>query len=185
MTEEPIDRHEHVHVSPHHEERVIHDASAERRQLLTQITHFIWLVAAVIEVLILLRIFLKLIAANPLSPFAAVIYGVTDVLLFPFFGLTATPTLGNGMVLEITSLFAMVVYFFGFWILAKAIWLMFERPSARTVTTIEAQPDTVVQERVVVEERPAVEREVFVEEEPEAIRRVVRTKRIRDDEIIR
>lgn len=184
MTQEPIDRHEHVRVSDHHQERVVHDLSAEQRQILTRATHLLWLVAAVLEVLILIRVFLKLIAANPASPFAALIYGVTDLFLFPFFGLTATPA-ANGMVLEISSIIAMLVYFFGFWILAKLIWLLFERPSARTVTTVDAHPEPVVQERVVVEKEPVVEERIVVEKEPVVEERVVVKKQpVIEEEVV-
>lgn len=201
MTQEPIDRHEHVQRGAGYEERVVHDVGAEQRQSLTRATQFIWLVAAVLEVLILTRVFLKLIAANPASPFAALIYSLTDVFLFPFYGLTATPT-ANGMVLEIPSIIGMFVYFFAFWILVKLIWLLFENPSARTVTTVDTEPEPVeervvvekepvVEERVVVEkpvveerivrERPVVREEVVVEEEPGIGRRVVQRKRVIDD----
>lgn len=186
MTEGPINRHEHVRVAPHHEEHVVHDASGEQRQILTRVTQLIWLVAAILEVLILVRVFLKLIAANPASPFATLVYGLSDIFLFPFFGLTATPAIGNGMVLEIPSIIAMLVYFFGFWILVKLVWLLFEQPSVRPVTIVDAEPESMVEERVIVEqepmfeeqvvltERPVVEETVTVEEEPELGRRVVR-----------
>lgn len=186
MTEDPIDRHEHVRVSAHHEEHVVHDASAEQRQILTRVTQLIWLVAAIVEVLILVRVFLKLIAANPASPFAALVYGLSDLFLFPFFGLTVTPTIGNGMVLEIPSIIAMLVYFFLFWILVKVVWLLFEQPSARTVTTVDTEPEPMVEERVIVEQapvveervvmtdRPVIEETVTITEEPELGRPVVR-----------
>ena len=63
----------------------------------------------ILEGLIALRILLKLIAANPNSPFAAMLYRFTDIFLFPFAGLTATPSAG-GMVLEISSFIALAVY---------------------------------------------------------------------------
>jgi hypothetical protein len=44
---------------------------------------------------------LKLIGANPVSPFAVALYGFTGLFLYPFSGLIATPALG-GMLLEIS-----------------------------------------------------------------------------------
>lgn len=85
------------------------EEAEERRLLLNQITRLLWLFNAFLEVTIGLRIFLKLIAANPDVLFAKVVYSVTDVFLLPFFGLTITPSIGRS-VLEISSMIAMAVY---------------------------------------------------------------------------
>src|SRR5262245_65831760 len=69
-------------------QEVVRDVSYERQQALTQISQFIWLLFGALEALIALRIFLKLIAANPANPFARLVYGLTDLFLWPFFGLT-------------------------------------------------------------------------------------------------
>jgi hypothetical protein len=139
---------EHVHVepvveqhvvtdaAPVYREEVVRDAALEDRQVLNKASQFIWLIAGLVEALIAMRVFLKLIAANPQSAFASFIYGLTDLLLWPFFGLTGTPS-ANGAVLEIPSVIAMVVYALLFWLMVKLIWLFFERPSARTVRTYE------------------------------------------------
>ena len=162
LTDEPVEYHEHVHVEttpePHvirehvvteitpapvvyeaepvYQERVVHDVGAEERQALNKATQFIWLVAGLVEAMIAMRVFLKLIAANPNSTFANLVYGITDLLLWPFVGLTGTPT-ANGMVLEIPSLIAMVVFAVAFYVLVKLMWLIFEQPRARRVTTYE------------------------------------------------
>lgn len=164
LTDEPVERHEHIHVSapethvvhdhvvtevepvvaqqvvyeadPVYQERVVRDVGAEERMVLNKATQFIWLIGGLVEGLIAMRVFLKLIAANPNSAFARLIYGITDLLVWPFVGLTATPTAG-GMVLEIPSLIAMIVFAVGFYILVKLIWLFFEQPRARSVTTYE------------------------------------------------
>jgi hypothetical protein len=77
--------------------------------------------------LIALRILLKLIGANPGSPIAALIYAFTDLFLFPFAGLTPTPAAG-GMVLEISSIFAMLIYALVAWAIERIIWVIFYRP---------------------------------------------------------
>ena len=180
MTNHSVDRHEHVHVSPHRQERIVHDVSAEQRLWLMRFTQLIWLALAVLEVLILIRVMLKLIAANPATPFAALIYGFTDLFLFPFAGLTATPA-ANGAMLEIPALIGMLVYFFATWAFVRVIWLVFDLPRARTVTTYEEEPvvhehvvyeEPVVRDRVVYEER--VHHEPVVEEEHIVEKRVVR-----------
>jgi len=95
-------------------------------------TQLVWLLFGILETLIALRILLKLIAANPASPIAALIYAFTDLFLFPFAGLTATPAIG-GMVLEISSIFAMVVYALIAWAIERTIWVIFYRPRGPVV----------------------------------------------------
>jgi hypothetical protein len=114
----------------------VHDAALEDRQILNKASQFIWLIAGIVEALIAIRVFLKLIAANPASAFANLVYSMTDLLLWPFFGLTSTPS-ANGAVLEIPSIIAMVVYALAFWVIVKVLWLLFERPSARSVRTYQ------------------------------------------------
>lgn len=136
---ESVNQYEHVRVTPVSEERVVRDVAVEQRLALVKVTQLIWLVAGVLEALIGIRVILKLIAANPNSGFARLIYGVTDLFLLPFFGLTITPS-ANGAVLEIPSIIAMLVYALLFWAIVKFIWLLFDQPRARTVTTIEQDP---------------------------------------------
>ena len=95
-------------------------------------TQLVWLGFGILETLIALRILLKLIAANPASPIAVLIYGITDLFLFPFVGLTATPAVG-GMVLELSSFFAMVVYALIAWAIERTIWVIFYRPRGPVV----------------------------------------------------
>jgi len=95
-------------------------------------TQVVWLLFGMLETLIALRILLKLIGANPASPIAALIYAFTDLFLFPFAGLTPTPAAG-GMVLEISSLFAMLIYALVAWAIERIIWVAFYRPRGPVV----------------------------------------------------
>lgn len=99
----------------------------EQRIFTFKATQVVWLVFGILEVMILLRIALKALGANAASPIATFIYGFTDLFLWPFLGLTGTPTAG-GMVLEISSLIAVVVYALIAYALAKIIWVIFYRP---------------------------------------------------------
>lgn len=107
-----------------------------RRQRLFsfQATQLIWLALGLLEALLALRIGLKLIGANPANPFAALLYNVTGVFLVPFTGLTATPAVG-GLVLEISSVIAMVVYALLGWVLERIVWVIFYRPRTAVVNT--------------------------------------------------
>lgn len=133
----PVERHERVEVIrdgvDERRERVVEDVGAERRTQLGKAAQFIWLLAGLLEGLIGLRFLLKLIAANPAAPFAQLVYGITDLFLWPFQGLTATPA-ANGMVLEISSLIAMLVYAVLAWMVVKLLYLIFLPSKSRSVS---------------------------------------------------
>jgi len=108
----------------------------ERRIFSFKATQLIWLLFGALVALIALRIGLKLIGANPESPIAVLLYAVTDLFLFPFAGLVGSPAAG-GMVLELSSFIAMVVYALIAWALAKTIWLIFYRPRGPVVAVTQ------------------------------------------------
>ena len=108
----------------------------EQRIFTFKITQLIWLLLGILEALIALRIGLKLIGANPGSPIVALIYGFTNLFLFPFEGMTATPTAG-GMVLELSSFFAMVIYALIAWAVERIVWVLFYRPRGPVVSVTQ------------------------------------------------
>ena len=108
----------------------------EQRIFTFKASQLIWLVFGVLEVLIALRIALMLVGANPGSPIVALIYGITSVFLIPFVGLIGSPTIGN-MVLEISSMFAMLVYALIAWVVERTVWLIFYRPRGSVVDVTE------------------------------------------------
>ena len=108
----------------------------EQRIFTFKITQLIWLFLGILEALIALRIGLKLIGANPDSPIVALIYGFTYLFLFPFEGMTATPAAG-GMVLELSSFFAMLIYALIGWAVERTVWVLFYRPRGPVVDTTQ------------------------------------------------
>jgi hypothetical protein len=112
----------------------------EQRIFTFKITQLIWLLLGILEVLIALRIGLKLIGANPGSPIVALIYGFTYLFLFPFEGMTATPAAG-AMVLEISSFFAMVIYALIAWAVERIVWVLLYRPRGPVVSVTETRTD--------------------------------------------
>jgi hypothetical protein len=108
----------------------------EQRIFSFKATQLIWLLFGILEVLIALRIGLMLIGANPNSPIVALIYGFTYLFLFPFTGLVGSPTAGN-MVLELSSMFAMVIYALIAWVVERTVWLIFYRPRGPVVGTTQ------------------------------------------------
>jgi hypothetical protein len=93
---------------------------------------------SILKALLALRFLLKLIAANPHSPIASLIYAFTDLLLVPFAGLTASPS-ADGMVLEITTLIAILVNGLVGWALQRLTWIVFYRLLSSKVEVTHAQ----------------------------------------------
>ncbi len=136
--QDPYDRREeHVIVDTGTAEvaqQVVEDNAAERYVGLQRLTQFIWLMFGIIIGMIAIRVALMLIGANPASGFASLVYGVTDIFLWPFMGLTAVPSLG-GFALDIPALIGMLVYLLVGWLVVRLVWLLLYRPSTRTVST--------------------------------------------------
>jgi len=108
----------------------------EQRIFTFKVTQLIWLLLGILEAMIALRIMLKLIGANPESTIVALIYGFTSLFLFPFFGLIGSPAAGN-MVLELSSMFAMLIYALLAWAVERIVWLIFYRPRGPVVSVTD------------------------------------------------
>ena len=117
-----------------HEERVVQNVNLEYREAIYRVTQFIWLLFGALEALIGVRVILMLIGANPANPFAALVYQLSELFLWPFRNLIVNPAFGNS-VLEITSLIAMIVYPLIGWALVRLIWVLFYRTPTSHVTT--------------------------------------------------
>src|ERR1700732_1071861 len=90
--------------TPGREAAVVKSSTPARRAM-----EVIYLVFGIIDALLLIRLVLKLLGANPHAGFASFTYGVTDFFLAPFHGLL--PTIVNGQtVLELSLIFAILIY---------------------------------------------------------------------------
>lgn len=118
--------------------RVVEYSTPTSQVLLSRVTKLLWLITAVIVALIAFRFVLMLIAANPASGFANFIYRLTDIFVGPFMGMTAAPNLAGGSVVDVASLFALVVYPLLTWVIVWLIRILFTSPrQARRVTTVQ------------------------------------------------
>jgi uncharacterized protein YggT (Ycf19 family) len=117
-----------------------YDPYAGRRQVAARLVQAVYLIFGIIEALILIRIVLRALGANPNAGFAQLIYGLTAPLVAPFAGLFGNPQAG-GSVLELHSIVALVVYALIAWLLAKLVWLVFGE-SRSAVTTTSSSVDT-------------------------------------------
>lgn len=108
-------------------ERIYRDEPLTDRQIaLRKFTSIIWWFTGLLEGLIGLRIVLRMLAANPGTPFVNFVYRLSDAFLWPFQGLAASPSQG-GVVLEISSVIAMVVYLIIAWLIVELLWISFGR----------------------------------------------------------
>ncbi|MFZ2152537.1 MAG: YggT family protein [Microgenomates group bacterium] len=70
------------------------------------------IILGIVEFLLGFRIILKLFGASAGAPFVYWIYETTQPLLKPFIGAFPSPRLEGGLVIEFSSLFALIVYAF-------------------------------------------------------------------------
>jgi uncharacterized protein YggT (Ycf19 family) len=120
-----------------------HEQGREQRAATFKATQMIWLLLGLLEAAIGLRVIFKLIAVNGANPFATFLYGMTNFFVAPFASLAKAPATG-GMVLEISSIIAMIVYFLIAWGLERIVNVVFYRPrgavSVRQTTVAEHNP---------------------------------------------
>lgn len=115
-------------MSDYKEVRTEHRESGQSQRITTfKATQMIWLLFGLLEAAIGLRVLFKLIAVNPANPFAAFLYKVTDLFLAPFASLIGAPA-ADGMVLEISSIIAMIIYLLVAWALERIVYVLFYRP---------------------------------------------------------
>jgi uncharacterized protein YggT (Ycf19 family) len=110
------------------ETRITQREGGQGQRVVTfKVTQLIWLLAGVLEALIGLRVVFKLIGVNAANPFATFLYSVTDLLVAPFASLTA-PLQSGAMVLEVSSIIAMIVYLLIAWAFERLVYVLFYRP---------------------------------------------------------
>ncbi len=94
-------------------------------------TQIIWYLLTIIEVILLLRFVLRLLAANPNAGFTDFIYSLSLVFVAPFLAVFRN-TAVQGSVFEWTTLLAMIVYYVIALILIKLLVM------GKPVSTMEA-----------------------------------------------
>jgi uncharacterized protein YggT (Ycf19 family) len=108
-------------------------ATTSAVSLTSRAIQVVYLVLGIVEALLLVRVALKLLAANASTTFSALVYGVSQPLVAPFQGVFPTPT-AHSNVLELSSLVAIVVYALIAWGLVQAIAL-FARQQPRSTAS--------------------------------------------------
>ena len=121
-----------------HEEHVVENVNLEYRESVYKVSQIIWLLFGGLEALIGIRVILMLIGANPGNWFAAFVYQLTQLFLWPFQNLIANPSFRN-MTLEVTTIIAMIVYALFGWLIVRMIWVIFYRSPTSQVTTYDRE----------------------------------------------
>lgn len=106
--------------------------------------YLVALVFGLFELLLGLRLLFKLFAANPDAGFVRWLYQTTAPLVAPFTGIFASPSTDEGLVLEASTLVALIVYALIYFLIIELLELL-----ARTSDTRSSR---VVSRRETVEE---------------------------------
>jgi uncharacterized protein YggT (Ycf19 family) len=85
-------------------------------------TQVVYLVLGIVEALLIIRIVLKLLAANASAGFTNLIYTITNPLVALFQGVFPEPQ-SNGSMLDLAAILALVVYALVAWGIVRLIWI--------------------------------------------------------------
>jgi len=91
------------------------------------VVRFVDFIAAFVALLLLMRLVLRMVGANPSSPFDTWIYDASGTLLLPFndmFPFLALNSSGS-LVIETTTIFAILAYGFVSWLIIIAVNTLF------------------------------------------------------------
>ncbi|MGF1481003.1 MAG: YggT family protein [Cyanophyceae cyanobacterium] len=119
---------------PHQRDEELRLQSEERRQaairqnsIVMRIVSIIYYLTGALEILLLLRVLLRLFGANPENTFAQVIYSLSAPFVAPFANLFGPPNLDSGQTLEVNALVAMLVYALLAWLVARLVLIIGSR----------------------------------------------------------
>ncbi len=112
------------------------DENLRRANIRGRITSITYFILGVLEVLLLIRLLLRLLGANEASGFVAFIYSLTHIFVGPFNGIFNDQALGRS-VFETSTLIAMIVYALLAWGIVSLGRLVFApvNPASQNLTT--------------------------------------------------
>ena len=121
---QPVAANEHA-VERETVERETYDPLLQRRLVYSKISNIVWTFIGLILALIGLRVVLRLIGANEQNGFVDFIYNLSWIFVAPFQGIVGDPQ-SDGMILEVNSLIAMLVYLIVAWVILRLATLLFD-----------------------------------------------------------
>ena len=102
------------------------------RYAIGKLNDFLQWFTVVLEVTLIIRFLLRLIGAYPGNLFAGFIYALTNILLFPFFGIVGSPKLQGDQALEWPTVIAVIVYWLLFWAIRRFLLILISSPEEPT-----------------------------------------------------
>jgi len=117
-------------------ESVFVDENLRRTNIRRRITNITYFVLSVLEVILLLRLFLRLLGANEASGFVSFLYNLSHIFVAPFNGIFNDQALGRS-VFETSTLVAMIVYALLAWGIISLGRLVFapNNPASQSMST--------------------------------------------------
>jgi uncharacterized protein YggT (Ycf19 family) len=120
--------------------RIVEHNVSLQQVLVSRVSHLIWFIVAIVNALLIFRFSLKMIGANPVNQFVNFLYSVTNPMVYPFQNIVANPSVNETANIEVSVLFAILVYSFAAWALISAIRILFsDTGSSRRITSYEKQ----------------------------------------------
>ena len=126
--EEEVDRNIEQHQDMNLREKTRGIAAADQNSSVARIVNIVYFLFAIIEVLLVVRVILHLVGANPDNGFANFVNGLSAPFVALFTNLLQNPALTSTSVLELTTIFALIVYALAAWLVGRMIWLVLSRP---------------------------------------------------------
>ncbi|HUD44988.1 MAG TPA: YggT family protein [Patescibacteria group bacterium] len=81
----------------------------EKKKTIFRFNQIIWYILSLVEILLVFRVILKALGANPFSGFTSLVYSMSDPLALPFQGILRT-NVTAGSVFEWSTIIAGIVY---------------------------------------------------------------------------
>lgn len=96
----------------------------EKKKTIVRFNQIVWYILGLVEVLLIFRLVLKALGANPFVGFTSLIYSITTPLAAPFSGILGVTVTGNSLI-EWSTLIAAVVYLCVAWGLVYLLNLIY------------------------------------------------------------
>ena len=97
----------------------------DKKKTILRFNQIIWYIFGLIEVLLIFRIILKILGANPFAGFTNLIYSITNPLATPFTGILGSPTVTGTSIIEWSAIIAAIVYLCVAWGLVYLLDLIY------------------------------------------------------------
>ncbi len=124
--EERVDRNVEQNQNLNLHEKVRGIATANQNSNIARVVYIVYFVAGALVLLLGVRMLLHALGVNQDNGFAAFVNLLSSLFVAPFASLLQNPGVG-GMVLEVTTGIAMIVYAILAWLIGQAVWLVLSR----------------------------------------------------------